>query len=46
MIKKRRTIYIVILLAGLLSVAAYLSFVYWPFRVEEGPTLVYFYAGG
>ena len=46
MVKKRHTIYILISLAVLLGIAAYLAFVYWPFGVRERPTVVYFYAGG
>jgi flagellar basal body-associated protein FliL len=45
MIKKRRTIYILIVLAVLLGIAAYLGFVYWPFQAQERPTMVYFYSG-
>jgi flagellar basal body-associated protein FliL len=45
MIKKRRTIYILIVLAVLLSIATYLGFVYWPFQAQERPTMVYFYSG-
>jgi len=45
MIKKRRTIYILIVLAVLLGIAAYLGFVYWPLQAKERPTLVYFYSG-
>lgn len=44
MLKKRRTIYILILLAVLLGIAAYLGFLYWPFQAKERPTLVYFYS--
>jgi hypothetical protein len=45
MIKKRRTIYTLIVLAVLLGIAAYLGFVYWPLQAKERPTLVYFYSG-
>jgi flagellar basal body-associated protein FliL len=45
MIKKRRTVYILIVLAVLLSIATYLGFVYWPFQAKERPTMVYFYSG-
>ena len=45
MMKKQRTVYILISLAALLGVAAYFGFGYGPSQARERPTLVYFYSG-
>jgi ABC-type transporter Mla subunit MlaD len=44
--KRRRVIYILFLLVGLLVVVAYVVFAHWPSQAKERPTLTYFYAGG
>ncbi len=45
MIMKRRTIYLLLLLAGLLAAVVYLGFVHWPFQAQERPILIYVYSG-
>lgn len=45
MIERRRTIYVLILLAFVLGVTAYVAFARWPSQAKDIPTLVYFYSG-
>ena len=45
MIKTKRTVLILPVLAALLIAAALFAFVLRPFQVGERPTLVYFYYG-